>query len=110
MKPKFDVIWSNSAAKDLEDIILRLSIDSPLNARRIFSEITTASSALYQFPERGRFVPELYDRGILQYRELIIPPWRIIYRVVEKTVFVLTVLDSRRNVEDILLNKLIDGE
>lgn len=110
MKPKFNVIWSNSAAKDLEDILLRISLDQPLNARRIFEKIKTTSSALCHFPERGRFVPELYARRILQYRELIVPPWRIIYRVVEKTVFVLTVLDSRRNIEDILLHKLIDSQ
>jgi toxin ParE1/3/4 len=42
----------------------------------------------------------------MQYRELIIVPWRIIYRVAENKIYVLSVLDSRQNVEDILLKRL----
>jgi len=43
----------------------------------------------------------------LQYRELVIPPWRLIYRIDERKIYVLSVIDSRQNVEDILLNRLI---
>ncbi len=32
---------------------------------------------LYTLPEKGRTVPELQGQGIFQYRELIIPPWRL---------------------------------
>ena len=64
---------------------------------------------LFTFPERGRIVPELRDQGILQYRELIIPPWRILYRISEKRVYVLSVFDSRRNIEDILLKRLTNS-
>jgi hypothetical protein len=38
---------------------------------------------------------------------LIVPPWRIIYRISEMKVYVLSVLDARQNVEDILLKRLI---
>ncbi|MBU1570609.1 MAG: plasmid stabilization protein, partial [Proteobacteria bacterium] len=58
-------------------------------------------------PERGRVVPELQDQGIFQYRELIVKPWRSIYRIAEREIYVLSVIDSRKNVEDILLNRLI---
>ncbi|MDO8957925.1 MAG: type II toxin-antitoxin system RelE/ParE family toxin, partial [Deltaproteobacteria bacterium] len=61
-------------------------------------------------PERGRIIPELREQGIAQYRELIIPPWRMIYRISEKTVHVLSVLDSRQNIEDILLKRLISSK
>jgi toxin ParE1/3/4 len=61
----------------------------------------------HTFPDRGRIVPEVQDQGITLYRELIVPPWRIIYRISEKAVYVLSVLDSRQNVEDILLKRLI---
>jgi toxin ParE1/3/4 len=33
-------------------------------------------------------------------------PWRIIYRIATPSVFVMTVIDGRRNVEDILLERL----
>jgi len=49
----------------------------------------------------------LQAQGIVLYRELVIPPWRIVYRVGETSVVVLTVFDSRQNIEDILLEKLI---
>jgi plasmid stabilization system protein ParE len=66
---------------------------------KIFKRIKQKASSLYTFPERGRIVPELRDQGILQYRELVISPWRILYRISEKRVLVLSVLDSRRNIE-----------
>ncbi|MFQ5686592.1 MAG: type II toxin-antitoxin system prevent-host-death family antitoxin [Candidatus Scalindua sp.] len=66
------------------------------------------SSALYRLPERGRIVPELKEYNILQYREIIIDPWRVIYKVAGKKVFVMAVVDSRRNVEDILLDRLVN--
>ncbi|WP_363321015.1 type II toxin-antitoxin system RelE/ParE family toxin [Desulfobacula sp.] len=52
-------------------------------------------------------VPELQGQGIFQYREIIITPWRLIYRIAEQRVFVLSVIDSRQNIEDVLLMRLI---
>jgi toxin ParE1/3/4 len=58
-------------------------------------------------PERGRIVPELREQGIILYREIILAPWRVIYRIVGQTVYVLAVLDARRNLEDILLDRFV---
>ena len=46
-------------------------------------------------------------QGILTYRELIERPWRILYRVEANTVYVLALIDARRNVEDILLDRFV---
>lgn len=107
-KYKVKVIWSNTSEKDLIDIAEHISADSPTTASKIFKNIREKASNLYSFPERGRVVPELRDQGISQYRELIIPPWKIIYRISEKSVYVLSVLDARLNIEDILLRRLIN--
>ena len=107
MNPKYKIIWTHVAEKDLKNIIEYISTDSPQNALKILKKIKKTASNLYMLPERGRIVPELQDQGILQYRELVIPPWRLIYRIAERKIFVLSVIDSRRNVEDILLNRLI---
>ena len=107
MKLNYKVIWTNVAESDLKDIIKYISIDSPQNALRILKNIKQKTSELYTLPERNRIVPELQDQGILQYREMIIPPWRLIYRIAERKVYVLSLIDSRRNVEDILLKRLI---
>jgi len=107
MRKTYDVIWSETSEKDLVGMVEYIAADSPSNAFEIFKEIKQKATTLYTFPDRGRIVPELKDQGIVLYRELIVPPWRIIYRISEKNVYVLSVLDSRRNVEDILLKRLI---
>jgi len=106
MNNKFRVIWAESAYQDLANIIEHIAEDSPSTAKKILAKIKKTVENLYIFPQRGRLVPELQDQGVLMYRELIIPPWRVMYRVSENTVLVLSVIDSRQNVEDILLKKI----
>jgi toxin ParE1/3/4 len=107
MSDNYKVEWAEVAENDLKSIIEYIAEDSPVNALKILNKIKQKASSLYILPERGRIVPELQDQGILIYRELIIPPWRIIFRISEKKVYVLSVLDARQNVEDILLKRLI---
>ena len=107
MSRKYDIIWAGVAENDLKEIIEYISTDSPANALKTLKKIKQKTSSLYTLPERGRSVPELQDQGILLYRELIVPPWRIIYRISEMKVYVLSVFDARQNVEDILLKRLI---
>lgn len=107
MSQTYEIIWAGVAENDLKEIIEYIATDSPANALKILKKIKQKASDLYTLPERGRIVPELQDQGIFLYRELIIPPWRIIYRISEMKVYVLSVLDGRQNVEDILLKRLI---
>ncbi len=109
MSKKYQVVWSSIAENDLKNIIEYIADDSLSNAFKIFKNIKQKVSNLYTFPEKGRIVPELKDQGIMQYRELMIPPWRILYRISEESVYILSVLDSRRNIEDILLRRLTDS-
>lgn len=107
MKNEFKVIWAQTAAEDLENIILFIAENSPDTALNILKKIKGKVSTLSSSPQSGRVVPELQDHGILIYRELIIPPWRVMFRISESKVDVLSVLDSRQNVEDILLKRLL---
>jgi toxin ParE1/3/4 len=107
MSQKYDIIWAGVAENDLKEIIEYIATDSPTNALITLKKIKQKASSLYTLPERGRIVPELKDQGILLYRELIVPPWRIIHRISEMKVYVLSILDARQNVEDILLGRLI---
>jgi len=106
MNKKYKVEWATVAEMDLKQIIDYVAADSPGNALQILKKVKQKASSLYTFPERGRIVPELQSQGIHIYRELIVAPWRIIYRISDVAVFILTVIDSRQNVEDILLNRL----
>ena len=108
MTNRYKVIWSEIAEHDLERIVEYISIDSPSNALKVLTKIKKKASALYRLPERGRIVPELKEFNILQYHEIIIDPWRVIYKVAEKKVFVMSVVDSRRNIEYVLLDRLVN--
>ncbi len=110
MSSKYNVVWAYVAEKDLQNIVEYIAEESPRNALNILDEIGQKASDLRLLPERGRIVPELQDQGILQYRELIVSPWRLIYRISGLEVFVLSVIDSRRNVEDILFRRFVDKE
>jgi len=103
----YEVTWAGVAEKDLTDIIKYIHSGNPLAAKDQLKKIITRASSLNFLPQRGRIVPEFMQQGILQYRELIVPPWRIIYRISDSSVYVLSVIDARQNVEDILLNRLV---
>ncbi|HNW27404.1 MAG TPA: type II toxin-antitoxin system RelE/ParE family toxin [Spirochaetota bacterium] len=103
----YTVFWTETAHDDLEGIINYISLNTVENAVAILYKIKEKAETLYSFPDRGRIVPELKFHGIEHYRELILNPWRIIYKIDNNRVYVLSVLDGRRNLEDILLERLI---
>jgi len=103
----FRVQWAEAAARDLEELISYVAADSPLNAERILDKLEKRAQTLESTPVRGRVVPELAHFGIRNWRELIVKPYRIIYRIDEDTVNVLAVLDGRRDLQDMLLERLI---
>ncbi len=41
------------------------------------------------------------------YRELISSVWRVMYKVDNDTVYIMAIFDSRQNVEELLLQKLL---
>lgn len=104
---KYSVLWTKTAEQDLWNIIDYIAQESEDRALAILHEIRTAASALESMPDRGRIVPELKDHGISMYRELVISPWRLICRTEGRNVFILSVLDARRDLEDILFERLI---
>jgi addiction module RelE/StbE family toxin len=103
----YQVLWTQTAKQDLKRIIEYIAADSEIQARRVYLSIKEKADNLWHTPLQGRAVPELRYYSILTYRELISPPWRIIYSIDENRVWVRAVIDGRRNVEDILLNRFI---
>jgi plasmid stabilization system protein ParE len=97
------------AQGDLQAIVEFIAADDPGAARRVLDQLATSCAALKKMPERGRVVPELAAVGLATYRELVVSPWRVIYRISGLTVFVLAVVDGRRNLEDLLLARVVRG-
>lgn len=108
MSKTFEVLWADVAESDLKGIILYIAEESPGNAKKLLARIRVSTAKLARSPMQGRVVPELLSQGISQYREVVISPWRVIYRVEADRVLVVSVVDSRRNVEDILLGRFLN--
>ncbi len=104
---KFGILWTKSAEYDLELIIQYLKLDSVSIAKEIFIELIKECENLYYFPQRKRVVPELQQIGIFKYREIIYKRWRVIFKIENEKVYILLVVDSSRNLEDILFQRLI---
>lgn len=106
-KSNFKVLWTFAANQDLESIVDFIARDNPTAARPILDSLRKRADTLKTFPERGRVVPELAHVGLYIYRELLVNPWRLVYRVSNAMVYVMMVIDGRRNVEDLLLERLL---
>jgi toxin ParE1/3/4 len=105
-RQKYKVQWTYPAGQDLASIVEFIARDNIPNALQVLRKIQRTATTLERMPERGRVVPELAEIGLRLYHEILCPPWRIIYRIAGPSVFVMTVIDGRRNVEDILLERL----
>ncbi len=106
----FTVVWTDNAQYDLELIIGYIKMDSVSIAKEMFFAIKNECSQLDYMPTRKRVVPELEQIGIMKYRELIFKRWRIIFKIEDLVVSVLIVADNRRNLEDILFQRLMKAD
>lgn len=107
MSRNFKVLWSLAAQRDLEDIVDFIARDKPKTAFRLFQSIRAKAEKLRSNSERGRRPPELAHLRGLPFRELVLPPWRLIYRIKDKAVEVLAFFDGRRDLEEVLYERLL---
>lgn len=105
---KYEVLWTENAIFDLEQIVEYIKLESVTIAKKIFSELREKGNTLYYFPNKGKVVPELQNIGIIKYRELIHKRWKIIYKIQESKVYILVVVDSAQDLENILFQRLIN--
>jgi len=103
----YKVEITQSAVNDLKEIISFISKNNPKTALLILDKIQKKIKTLDHFPYRGSYVPELLSKNIKDYRQLTEEPWKIIYRVDNDIVNVLVIVDSRRNLQDILIRKFV---
>ncbi|WP_083914591.1 type II toxin-antitoxin system RelE/ParE family toxin [Alkalispirochaeta alkalica] len=101
------IIWTRTAKKDLIEIIDYIANTSSETAFEKFNEIKESVVKLESIPEHGRMIPELKKQNIDKYRELIVSSWRIMYKIEASNIYILAVIDGRRNIEDILLKRQI---
>ena len=103
----FQVLWTEAARLDLEQTVEFIAEENPANALAVLARVQRRCQLLAVLPERGGIVPELNAVSLPSYRELIEGPWRIAYRHDVDRVRVTAILDSRRDLSRILLERLV---
>jgi len=107
---KYFVKITQNAENDLDEIINYISQDNPRTALVIMEKIISKINTLAHFPYKGGYVPELLARNIKDFRKISETPWNIYYKINGNIVNVLAIIDSRRNLKDILVTKLLGDE
>jgi addiction module RelE/StbE family toxin len=101
------VFWTTTGLNDLKKIVIYIAADSKERAALIFEKMKAKAEKLSGMPLQGRIVPELQFYQVETFRELIESPWRIVYKIEENKVYILSVIDGRRNIEDILIDRFM---
>lgn len=105
---KFKVHVIADAEQDIFEIYHYISASgSPLNAEKLLGEIEQTIISLEHMPERGHMPPELKRIDVYGYREIHLKIYRIIYEIIGHDVFVHCVLDGRRDLQDLLRQRLL---
>jgi toxin ParE1/3/4 len=93
----FEVRLTADAVRDLEEI----------KVAHVAASIEAAITALKHYPQRGRNPTELLALGIRDYRETFFKPYRIVYYVEGKRVYVSLIADGRRDMQALLARRLL---
>ena len=100
---KYNVVFDNSAEDDLYEIYTYVALnDSIERADKLFAALRITCTKLKTLPLRGHIPPELFEVGVVEFREIHYKPYRIFYSIDNDTVQVHCVLDGRRDIQTIL--------
>ncbi len=88
-----EIVWTNPALEQLEDLAQYIALDKPAAARALVSKVIETVARLAEFPLSGRIPAELPNA---LYREVVVPPCRIFYRVSDTTVFIIHIMREER--------------
>ena len=106
----FAVFLTADAVSDLEELYHYIALhDAPGKADQVLAKIEKTFRSLSESPERGAYPKELLTLGIRDYREIFFKPYRVIYRVMGDIVYVLLIVDGRRDMQALLQRRLLEA-
>ena len=91
------LIWTEPALNDLDAIADYIALDKPDAARRYVQRIFQAVERLALFPKSGSIPPELPH---LPYRQVIVPPCRVLYRIDDQDILIIFVMRSEERLRE----------
>ena len=97
-----EIIWSEPALDDLDEIAEYIAVDKLSAAQNLVKKVFDRVDRLIDAPKSGRKVPELSPS---KYKEVVVGPCRVFYRFSEDTVYILHVKRVERELRKYLLEK-----
>ena len=96
------IIWTEPALSDLNAIAEYIALDKPDAARSLVKQVFSSVDNLEPFPELGRTPPEL---KLSKYREIIVDPCRIFYRIDRNNIYILHVMRGEMRLRRYLIDE-----
>ncbi len=107
-KMKYKVNFVSDAEEDLFEIYKYVYLNySEDNAEKLYSKLQEKCLLLQEFPERGHVPPELDLLEVSDFLEIHYKPYRIIYRIIKREVFIHCIIDGRRDIQKLLQERLL---
>lgn len=105
---RFEVALTQGAESDLEALHADLAEHrSAAAAEDLLDALIEVVQTLERFPQRGSVPKELEALGIREFRQVLLDPYRLIYRVIGNTAFILLIADGRRDMQALLEHRLL---
>ncbi|MCL1832948.1 MAG: type II toxin-antitoxin system RelE/ParE family toxin [Leptospirales bacterium] len=108
---KHEIIWSKDAGDELVEIISYIKYNTgKITAEKIYSKIINEIKRAAENPKVRMLSPLLKELGINYIHQLNINPWIIYYKAENNRMEIISIIDGRRNLEEILYKKMMDGK
>ena len=101
------IIWTEPALDNVNDIAEYIAVSNPQAAKQLVANLFSAVQRLEQFPNSGS-VPE--EIPTLPYRQVIVNPCRVFYKVDQSSGYILHVLRQERDLRKFLLSSGTKGQ
>jgi toxin ParE1/3/4 len=104
----YRVVWTKSAEHDVSSIADYIATHGSMQqVEYVVEHILGCVASLTEHPEVGGYPPELATLGVKEFRQLHWKPYRILYRLSGKTVYIMLVADGRRDMQTLLAERLL---
>ncbi len=108
MPDHYRIVWAPVAQNDLNELVDYISnrdcVDSALH---VYDKLMEEIDTLITHPERCRIPPELKQIGVSEYRELIVSPYSVFFKIRENCLGIIAVLDRRRDLGELLIARTL---
>ena len=95
-----EIIWTDPALNNLNEIAEYIALNNSAAAKKLVQTIFEQVTRLEEHPESGKIPTELAN---FSYRELVINPCRVFYKIEDECVYILHVMRQERDLRKFLI-------